>query len=295
MLDILLWNLQDLFIFLDKYNGEDLKEINNPKWQLLSSSFKPNKDLEKVRAISDLIQEISPHICLFTEVGGRESLENLNEYFLNNQYEVFHKETNSDRGIDMGILVKKDISQKTKLIIHNQKVFARGVLELQIDYLGTNLTFLLTHLKSKLNLDGKDFEGRHQREKEIKKIVQIVKSHHNKNLFFCGDLNGIIYKDQTEHELSSLENKAYLKDVLEHQDIPLIDRYTYVYFNKQNIPNMSQLDYIMCSEKTYTKFAANAQILSFSGQIRADFPINKEEKLKYPSDHYPYLLKLSKF
>ena len=48
MLKIFQLNCQDLSVFMDKYDGEDLEELFPPKWQLFSSSFFPNKPLEKL-------------------------------------------------------------------------------------------------------------------------------------------------------------------------------------------------------------------------------------------------------
>ena len=39
---------------------------------------------------------------MLTEVGGKLSLENFAHYFLLDEYVVFHKDSNSDRGIDLG-------------------------------------------------------------------------------------------------------------------------------------------------------------------------------------------------
>ena len=116
-LKILLWNLQDFFVFLDKYNDQPpIEELTEAKWQLLTASFKPNKDLAKVQGIQKLIHSTQADILLFTEVGGKESLINFNKYFLKNEYTVFHFNSNSDRGIDVGVLAKvsKNLQIKSK-------------------------------------------------------------------------------------------------------------------------------------------------------------------------------------
>ena len=129
---ILLWNLQDFFVFLDKHpDDQDPTLLSEAHWQMASSSFKENKSLQHVKAMSDLIKQTEPDLCLFTEVGGKESLENLNKYFLNNKYKVIHYTTNSDRGIDLGILASKDLNFLGDKI-YRDSVFSRGVLELRL-------------------------------------------------------------------------------------------------------------------------------------------------------------------
>ena len=137
-LNIILLNCQDLYIFMDKYKGEDLDTITPPKWQLLSTSFFPNKNLEKVNQLSKFFLHHKADILMLTEVGGKESLENFNKFFLQDKYKVLLEPSNSDRGIDLGYLVKKDLEVETQLISHtkakleNGKKFARGVFELRL-------------------------------------------------------------------------------------------------------------------------------------------------------------------
>jgi hypothetical protein len=279
---------------MDKYQGEDLSLMKEPQWQLLSSSIKINKELSKVLDLAFCVKQTDPDICLFTEIGGRESIDNFNRHFLDNKYQVFHEPSNSDRGIDLAILVKHSISPQCDFSIHNDKVFARGVLNLNYKISpNQNLRFLLTHLKSKLNMKGKDFEGRSQREKEVKRLVEIRKEYPKDDVIISGDLNGIIYKDETEEELAAFANKAWLEDVLEHEKLPNFDRCTYIYYNKQGDPHMMQLDYFLMSKELYTKTKATGEVLGFDGQKRVNYPQSLKEKRQLPSDHYPILIKLS--
>lgn len=293
-LKVLLWNLQDLFIFMDHYKGEDLSQLSEPKWQLLTTSFKNNKDLDKVIAISDLVSSVSPDIFLLTEVGGKETLNNLNQHFLNDMYEVLHFNSNSDRGIDIAILVKRESKLSFKSKFHSQKVFARGLHELLLTIDDKKIFFYLTHLKSKLNLRGKDFEGRSQRKLEVDQIERIIKKNcaSNHHHILCGDLNGIIYKNQTEPELAQFSKKLGLTDALELLDKEHYERTTYLYFVKNRETVHMQLDYFLLSKQLKRHIGANTQVLDFDGGFRNVFPKDIKEKFKHPSDHYPYLLEL---
>jgi endonuclease/exonuclease/phosphatase family metal-dependent hydrolase len=276
-------------------DDEDVEELSEAKWQLLTTSFKISKPLDKIKAIRDLIVKVDPDICLFTEVGGAESLENFNTHFLKNSYKVIHKDTNSDRGIDMGMLIKPHLEPKSKFKIHKQKVFARGVLELRVDVNNKSLHFLLTHLKSKLNFKGKDFEGRSQRELEVLKMIDIVENiHSNKNsqAIVTGDLNGIIDNEDTEPELAHFANKLRLLDVLTYLKHPNFDRSTYIYYNKQGDDILMQLDYILIPQDIKKYVNSNSKVLDFCGNRRTNFPKNLKEKRTHPSDHYPLYLEL---
>ena len=287
---ILLWNLQDFFLFLDQYDEtSDLLAKTDAQWQLLTSSFKPNKPLSKILPMRDLILSQKPDLCFFTEVGGRTSIENFNHYFLKNSYEVIHYPSNSDRGIDLAILAKSDLKiDRHKM--HLNKCFARGVLEIKIGH----TIYLLTHLKSKLNKAGKDFEGRGQRKEEVERLVLIADKYQSKGyeVVICGDLNGVIYADETEPELTVFANKLGLHDTLEHLKVPIFDRATYFYYNKSEDLIPMQLDYFLVSDKLATRLSEKTGILSFLGTARTTIPLNRKEKMKHPSDHYPYIIEL---
>jgi exonuclease III len=299
----LLFNVQDFFIFMDKYNNENIDELTEPKWQLLSTSFYPNKDLAKILEIKKVIAQTTPDIIMLIEVGGVESLHNFNQYFLNNEYKPYITATNSDRGIDFGFLVKNSdqynvkLNAITKAKLKNGKRFARGLFELKLFDKEHKLRaiYYLTHLKSKLDLEKKDFEGRNQREAEvdfiIKRIKKIEKENPDVPLLVCGDLNGIIFKDETEPELAQFAKSNYL-DALELLNRPIEERITYYYFDKNLNRNNMQLDYVLLNKKYQDKIQARTRILGFDPQFSPFPPESISEKGKMPSDHMPYYLEV---
>lgn len=294
-LKTLIWNLQDLFIFLDKYHEENINEITEPKWQLLSSSLKANKELSKVRDIANLIKNLDFDLCLFTEIGGKESLDNLNKFFLNSNYTVIHHDSNSDRGIDLGAIVKNEYVSCIKHKFHNDKVFARGALQVEIHLDSSNkFRFFLTHLKSKLS-KASDFEGRSQRANEVKKLCEIYAKEKRKNdipTFICGDFNGVINGADTEVELEHFEKSQGLVDIFEHLGRNTFDRGTYTYFNKQGALNLMQLDYAVCEQKWRDLVQKSSSVIDFEGNYRSSIEVSRAQRFKSPSDHYPIQLEL---
>ena len=292
-LNVLIWNVQDLFIFLDKHKDEDLTTIGEPAWQLLSTSLKANKEHSKVTQLADVILGNNYDICLLTEVGGEESLSNFNKYFLGEQFSVIHYPTNSERGIDLGILVKKDLVSKTKHKFHNHKVFARGALQFELKLDDKNhYRFFLTHLKSKLS-KALDFEGRTQRNSEVVKLCEIYEKEQNKNeipTFICGDFNGIIRGEDTEAELSHFENSQGLVDIFEHLNRDTFERGTYSFFDKHGNLNLMQLDYAVCEKKWAHLIDPQSAVIDFEGQNRVNIEVSRAQRLLSPSDHYPISL-----
>src|SRR4051812_38264525 len=103
------FNVENLFVFLENYSGEDLNLVSEKSWQSFTYGMTPNKPLAKILSLAKAILDINADIYLLCEVGGRTSLENFNRHFLQNRYLVFHEESNSPRGIDLAYLVKKDL------------------------------------------------------------------------------------------------------------------------------------------------------------------------------------------
>jgi hypothetical protein len=291
---ILLHNAEDLFVFMDYYKGENLAQLSEVKWQLLTTSFKQNKPLKKLFELAELYLKHDPDIILLCEVGGQESLDNFNQYFLNNKYDAHSPPSNSDRGIDLGILIKKDFQSPYEVISHkdyvlkNNKKFSRDLLELSFH---KKFKIFHTHLKSKLS-KAQDFEGRSQREAEVLGLMDFYQKNKNHNIpiIFSGDFNGSLL-DKDDRELSPL-NDSELYHALEH--IPQDERVSYIYFKHQN-GFKNQIDYFLINNDFKHIIDPNqSKFLKFLDMQVGELPWAKniKEKQSYPSDHYPLLLQL---
>lgn len=304
-LKLLLFNVQDMFVFMDKHDpkdpAHDLESMREPEWQKISASFYPNKSLEKLYGIKRIIDASNPDVIMIVEVGGRQSLSNFNKHFLDNDYEVFFEPSNSERGIDIGYLCKRECPFNFFLVSHNDdkldkgRRYARGLLELRALQDGkTKATLLLTHLKSKLDLKKEDHEGRGQRGAEVRGILKTANKIKIKNpkapLLICGDLNGVIHKEDTEEELQAFAEAGY-HDVLEHLDLELPERHTYFYFNKRSDRVPMQLDYILVHEN-FANLIEKAHVLPMEEDRVPYPPETLKERHKLPSDHFPVFANL---
>ena len=304
---IMVLNAQDLFIFLDKYQGENPRELTEIKWQLSSSSLLNNKAKDKCELLALAIKEADADIVMLTEVGGLESLTNFASIFLDNSYFPMTLPSNSDRGIDLGFLTKNENNYTYELITHTKyrlphpyQRFSRDVLGLKLFEDGQLKTiFLNVHIKSKLNLNNTDFQGRGRRIAEINGLIEIYKklSLEDVPVFIGGDFNGHAGPDACEEEFKAIY-ETDLMDISTFAEIPQNERFSYIYFNKGGQRFEQVIDYLFVSEK-YKDLIKKEECYfpRYKNQEGSLIPIptRYEHKNFLPSDHYPFLVTLNSF
>jgi endonuclease/exonuclease/phosphatase family metal-dependent hydrolase len=299
---------------MDKYQGQDLSTMDEYQWQLISSSLISNKSLKQVINLANIILEQSPDLLLLVEVGGEESLNNFNQYFLNNLYDVYTIEGNSDRGIELGYLVKKSLHGQRLLQSHRDRplnfaypsdkknkikrtyYFSRDVLQLDLVLAKQSITFLLIHLKSKLDKDRIDPQGYLRREAELKELIRLyleLKSRSSAPIVVAGDFNGIAQKADTDVEFRDLYSLTQLEDCLEMFHRPEKERYTHLHMPPSGRIVINQIDYVF-TEKSHKHLKVdNAQVLYLvEDYLSADPAQLFKFKRNLPSDHFPYLFEL---
>jgi endonuclease/exonuclease/phosphatase family metal-dependent hydrolase len=317
------FNVENLFIYLDLMKKQDLSKITESEWQNLSSSSTPNKPLKKIHDLVKILREIDADIIMLNEVGGLESIENFNKHFMGPGYKTLLKEGNSSRGIDVGYLIKESLELKPVLISHKDRpiqflyphekqtpaggkshYFSRDVAELRLfraNDTSPSLTILLTHLKSKLDPEKIDSEGKLRRAAELKTLVEIyneIKEELGPStpILVCGDFNGIASRTNTEPEFLPLHDQTDLMDVLEVSQKPTGERFTQVQISHSGKQNLVQIDYIFCSPNLAPKIIGEqTYVYRYKGltDLPAPTPKNLEERSNYASDHYPVVLTLA--
>ncbi len=316
------FNVENLFLFLDLHNGQDLKKVTEAEWQKLSSSTAQNKQLRKTHALAAVIKDIDPDILMLNEVGGVESLENFNKHFLNSNFRVQLKEGNSNRGIDVGYLIKKELPFRELLLTHRNRplhflyphesqtaaggkshYFSRDVSELRLFDPGQNtpgVVILLTHLKSKLDADGVDPEGKKRRAAELASLVGLyneLREELGKNvpIVVAGDLNGVASPHGTEPEFAPLYEKTDLTDVLELSAVDVAKRCSQVQITPSGKQNLVQIDYIFVSSELRERvIKENTFVYYYKNELGhvSPLPRNLEERSHLPSDHYPVVTEI---
>lgn len=306
---VMVLNAQDLFLFMDKHNHAEVPvtELTEIKWQLMSSSLFSNKSKEKTQMLALEIKDAEADVVMVTEVGGVESLRNFAKYLLNDEYEALSLPSNSDRGIDLGYLVKKNLGLELKLKSHIDyplplpaRKFSRDVLRLDLVQNNTpKMIFLLVHIKSKLDMNKTDFEGRSRRVHEIKGLIDIYlnlqKDHPDIPIFVGGDMNGHAGEKDTEEEFKQIYQLTDLKDIAYLAQIPDEERFSYVYFNRGGNRFIQQIDYLFVSEKFASIIESSEcyfpRYKNLNGAPLA-IPQRMEQKNTLPSDHYPFVATL---
>ena len=296
-LKVVVINAENLFVFMDKWPGLELKTMTEPQWQLSNAGLLDNKPLNKLLDLARSLQALDADLILLTEVGGLVSLQNFNQHFLGGHYQCFLEEGNSDRGIDMGFLLKGPWETKIKSHrdhdLGHAKIqrFSRDVLRLELGIAGqTWFNVLLVHLKSKLNMRGEDFEGRTRRAIEVRALAQLAHALDKETpLLLGGDFNGIALLKDPEPEFLPLYHLANLKDAAEVAQVPEEDRFSYVHF-RSGLRIQQQLDYLFLNESAQKLLIhSSVQFPRYQDSRGNPLPVPKyfDQKKQLPSDHFP--------
>jgi len=281
------------------------------------------KPVDKVEWIARTIKEIDADIVMLCEVGGLHSLDLFNRRYLNDNYITALIPGNSDRGIEMGYLINKRFAYFHQLISHKEKHlnfnypheilenqkngnrlrlhrFSRDIAELRlIENQQTKFILLLVHLKSKLDKEGIDFNGQLRRKAELQKLVETYNQRRAEfpgvPIIVAGDFNGQAQRQSPEPEFVPLYQQSDLEDVLEIIKEPHERRFSYFHFNRDNVREASQLDYIMLPPELHGLVQKEESgIYHYRDQhgVVVPYPQDSFQRYALPSDHYPVVVTL---
>lgn len=327
-LKTLLWNAENLFLLSDVPLTPEQTQLEEPQWQKLSTSIHPNKSLAKCRAIARIIQEENPDLILFCEVGGLESLNNFNKLFLNSAYSPALVEGNSNRNIDLGFLVRKNIGFYFDIISNKNRSinylyphermpadetgptvqtkpshkFSRDAAELHLFLRDREKPFLivvLTHLKSQLDRERIDPLGFERRRAELKTLVDIYTELSAKKpktpIAVCGDFNGCARKSKLDQEFQYLYENSDLTELTEWAGLGEADCATFYQVGRTPNPEGRQIDFAFASP-ILLKYVdpKSVKILRFKDPrgLVLDPPTTIDAKSLLPSDHYPVVFNI---
>ncbi len=347
------WNVENLFVLLDepladvrarleederirfqeevspKNLGGNLgpRQLSESEWQRFSRSTTKNKSLEHCRQIAAIIRELNPDILMLSEVGGAESLANFAELFLNGEWKPQLIEGNSDRGIDVGYLVRRDLGFVVELNSHRDRElgflyphealsresgydhlrhaqreshrFSRDAAELRLLHPQTGqvvLVCLLAHLKSHLDRHGLDPGGRDRRRAEAETLLQIYRERRAEFgdlVLVAGDFNGDLWTD--EEFRAWRENRDEWLDILEAIGASPEERFTWARLHRRRPGFYRQIDYILVPPSWRPRLKSDEtwvyRYKDVTGRTRM-IPTHIDHKRGLPSDHYPVILTL---
>ena len=315
-------NAENLFLFLDQ-EPNDLRSLTEKQWQGLSRASVANKPLSKTLWLADALLDINADIIMVNEVGGLESLSNFSRYFLKDAYTPYILEGNSNRGIDVGYLVRRTLPFRFEIISHKDRplhflypheidsnkhfavhapekilkthYFSRDCSELRMFKEGSEtpeLIFLLVHLKSKLDPDGIDPEGRERRAAELKTLIDIYKELRLQfavPMIVAGDFNGNARSDSISPEFKALKQCDWLNTV-ELLKLPMDQAATQIQFSRSQPQQFLQIDYIMISPELESRLIhSESGVYRYKSDLKVTLPLptTLDQRLQMPSDHYP--------
>jgi exonuclease III len=325
-------NAENLFIFLDDLKERDWRAISEKEWQNQSKATVSNKSLVKTLWLADSILHMNPDIVCVNEVGGLESLGNFARLFLGDGYTAHLIEGNSDRGIDVGYLVKKDFPLRAEIRTHKERplqflypheqqtnlfnqgtemqplkshYFSRDCAEMRFygaDPAKPEMVFLLVHLKSKLDPDNIDPYGKERRRAELNTLVKIYREVREEftpavPVLVAGDFNGCARRDQLAEEFRELADTD-LETVVEIVGLNGEAAATQFQFQRGGNIQFLQIDFILVSpELKANLISEGVEIFRYLSDVKIPLPLPKtlDQRLYMPSDHYPVIAIFNKF
>ncbi len=281
------------------------------------------KPLDKIEWIGRTLREIDADIIMLCEVGGLQSLDLFNHRYLNDSYYSALTPGNSDRGIEMGYLIHKRFPYFHQLISHKETPiafnypheiaenkasgkalkahrFSRDIAELRlIKNQKPEYIFLLVHLKSKLDKEGIDFNGSLRRQAELRMLVQTYNKRRAEfpgvPIIVAGDMNGGAQKQGHEPEFVDLYRQTDLQDILEIIEESADRRFSYFHFNRENVREASQLDFIFLPPELHPhvqKEESGIYLYRDQHGVILPYPQDTFQRYALPSDHYPVVTTL---
>lgn len=311
-------NAENLFLLFDNPLPANYLKLEKKQWESLTTSVFENKPLSKVINLAKAINDIDADIVMLNEVGGVESLKNFNQYFLDGKYSPILVEGNSDRSIDVGFLIKKNLPFYFDLFSHKNKEidlaypqatdkkniykFSRDCAELRLFKSDVNnpfLIILLTHLKSPLDPERIDAGGVLRRASELRACVDIYNelktTYPQIPVMLCGDFNGAAGRFNTDVEFAHLYANTDLEDVLELAQVPNEERHTFIQVKSGFRSEGRQIDFCFLPEALKSKLIPSS-VSTYLYKDQYGSPLKRpdtlEQKGQLPSDHYPVIFTL---
>jgi len=206
-----------------------------------------------------VIKDVNADILSIIEIENRVALKNFNSQYLkpnNSDYShIMLIDGNDDRGIDVGIMTKADLSIESIISHVDEKtngefLFSRDCPEYQVRINdNASILILVNHLKSKMGDPETSDAKRKSQAKRVREIYELRKSQGHKFIAIMGDFNDIPKSDP----LSPLfKDGSDLKDISSHPKFDDGGRPGTI----GNCEEKDKFDYILLSPALFDKVTA---------------------------------------
>jgi len=262
------------------------------------------KSLAGREALAKVMNDLDADIVAVEEISNRELLGSFSEKLLGNRYAPILIQGNSNRGINIGFLVKRDLPLKFEVHSFKERkslygyemvaAFERDFPVIVVKRLDNDKPLFImsgVHLKSKRTVMEGDKNASMRREIEVLEaldVLELVKRRYGKDLpvIVAGDFNNNL-PISSEHRHFGL---AGFKDALDVTSKPLAgDRYTHIYYGSHKT-KYEQLDGILYDFPNVEEGAViTSGVYRYKDENGAELPVPKtyQERELNPSDHYP--------
>ena len=263
------------------------------------------KPSEKRMGNARAIETMDPDFMIGVEIENIHAFKLFNETYLKNQYEPLLIEGNDSRGIDVGILIKKDLpiemewrSFKNFSPYTEQAIFSRDlpvglVYERDANGLKQNhpkFAIIATHYKSKRTNPGQPDTStiRARQVQATLEVIKIIQKEFGDNLpiLLSGDFNNSLH---TSYEFKSLFAEGF-QDTLDlaPQKASLEERATHYYFDRKGNREANQMDGILILAN-HQMNVVQSKVIPDTDSLGRVLPAPKTffEREQRPSDHRP--------
>ncbi|MCC6276627.1 MAG: hypothetical protein IT289_01785 [Oligoflexia bacterium] len=264
-----------------------------------------------LKETSEVIREVSPDIAVLTEIADKESLDRLNDSFLNSEYRTFFIQGN-DPVLNVAFVVRKSVPFEIEHVSHAHLKWFDPATRTEIPLFSRDLPMLIfrksgeetpafvfmgTHNKSKRNRDG-DPQSRLWRRAQIDGAAQIAKDLKRRfgaevPILFGGDFNTDI---QESGDMNILWREFTDSFMVAKETLPLYQRITHSYIPRRGRPQYHQMDTILISKEAKIN-VKRADVYRFKDRNGKDKPLPRKHKDRdrNPSDHFPVVIDISIF
>lgn len=281
---------------LEEMKGKfEVNPANGKREMVLPPKAKDPKQLE---GVADTIRRADSDVLFLQEVESMKSLRTLTDK-LGDRYRPILIEGNDERGIDVAILVKKDLPLDVEVQSYRNRkqgdklVFSRDLPALSLRRPGEPnpvATFLGTHYKSQrdsgfgANVDPGSIGKRTAQAKETTKIYgEIRQADRDGPVFLLGDFNSSV---PTGPEFQPLWNAGF-RDAFDQAGVAAKDRVSHSYFPRDAAPHFQQMDAVVIAEGRAKNLVKKAEIVPYVDEAGRPLPLptSYADRETQPSDH----------
>lgn len=295
------YNVENLFNYQGKYGYDE-----NGKWVLQKPPL--TKPEARFLRLKENIERTDPDIMTWQEVENLQAAEDFVKQYLGGRYRVILIEGNDTRGIDVALLVKKDlpfdvISQSHREVTKNgEKLFSRDFVVSEFHLAGAKdgdePLFKIMNTHNKSQRDSPDDPGSVKKrlaqiQEQAKILLAEEKKHPDVPSFVVGDMNADI---RSASEFRPLWDIGY-KDSFDlvPNPLPLEKRVTQSFFPENGPAKHNQLDGILASKKAQESgIVREMEIVNDLDASGNPLPLPQsfQDREKQASDHRAIVMQL---